>query len=753
MEVEMINVYMGKSYKQKPTGELLRYEFKDFQDFCEKMLDNCKKGPKNQDYFVIGDEYSVTPGDKTAHEMSYKRNYHYHRNNESQGSAQFICFDGDTSKDNPGGCINPQDVSTTLMMSNYKHAIYTTHSHIKGVKNRWRLVMPCRMNDVNQLKPTLYILLELIQQNGCPALSMSNESNTWTQPWYLPTSYTPETFEFYAYFEGNDFEAADPASMPVVAVAADKAAQTSAANMMQVIISGSSPLHESILKFAWGSVRDGRQPTWIKAELHALTAHYSPADARLQARKADIDRIVDESYAKRVTISDEWSGIVDDDNDRFYTRYPDQGGVFEQMVQVCMRWMYYPNRQIAVATIHALISTLGGRVYSFAKSGGIVYTALVTGRSTIGKSNIKKFCVFVLNNSVYDDLAKYYIGSHFYTSAANLIKELKNTGTLLSVRTESGQSDQSTAGDMKRVMLYELELATESGRGGYVSPGGQNEKIPALFSPAVTTVRESVQEIQSEADLINKAAVAGLSGRRSHVIIDPFKSNLNENKLTVLPDWFRGFVKELHMLAIDQHRTDVEKKVPDDAWITINFEDYGYFRHKMTQWIEKENQFALNGNHFEATFFGRMGEKVPAYSGRLAVSQNPHAPIITNLQIDIAEESLTAEVFAHSKQNDFQSPWDILIKKIVKLFHGDMTKNAQLIKSKRTTQKMLAQGALEWRDIYILIYRTEEYKILSAKDNFERTLTQKLEYNNIHLLEKEVTVRMFGKRAKIYQRG
>ena len=61
---------------------------------------------------------------------------------------------------------------------------------------------------------------------------------------------------------------------------------------------------------------------------------------------------------------------------------------------------------------------------------------------------------------------------------------MQESGSLLSVRTESGQGDKSTAGDMTRVLLYELELATESGSQGYVSSGGQNDKIPALFSQA-----------------------------------------------------------------------------------------------------------------------------------------------------------------------------------------------------------------------------------------------------------------------------
>ena len=47
----------------------------------------------------------------------------------------------------------------------------------------------------------------------------------------------------------------------------------------------------------------------------------------------------------------------------------------------------------------------------------------------------------------------------------------------------------------------------------------------------------------------------------------------------------------------------------------------------------------------------------------------------------------------------------------------------------------------------------EEFKMLKGKDNFFKTLTDKLEYENIHLMDQKETKKLFQKRAKIYQRG
>ena len=742
-----MHVFIGKSFNDAPTAELEKYEIESFEHFCEIYIRNSfHVGEKNENYFTIGDEYELQEPEKYAYSKSYKSKQHYRRENKFQKSAWLIAFDGDHSIHDDENCVPPKKIHDILKYYNLNHCVYTTYSHIPGIKNRWRLILPCHMTNQAQLKPTTKSLFKILL-SGCPELKMANETKTWSQPWFFPTSDDVNKFEFYSYYNGLDFTAQQIEATPSMPLSCQ--INTTAEDMINIIRTGRHPLHETIRNYVYGAVLDGRSAAWIHADLKAHTEHYPKNDQRLQSRRNDIKRIIDETIKKYNVQSPDWSGneVI---RERYFTQYPHQGGVFEEIVKVCMNWMYYPNRQIAVTAAHALISTLGGRTYTLATGSGIVYTALITGRSTIGKSNVKKFCIHALNDLGDTPLSDLYIGSHYYTSVNNLIREMSKTGTLLSVRTESGQTDQSGAGDMKRLMLYELELATNSGSEGYVSSGGQNEKVPSLFSPAVTTIRESVAEIQSQADLLNQTIISGVAGRRSHVCIDPVKAPYNSNRTEILPEWFKHFVFRLHIKAIEETRRDVEKKLDDSAWVTIHLQDQAYYLNKVDRWLEHENKAAEHKDHILSTFFGRLGERTLAYAGRLAIADNPDNPRITNQHLDIAELSLTAEINAYIESDNLGDPWEVLTERIVKLFKGDIKKN--LHQSARTNHKMTKAGCIEWQDIYQIVRKITEYKLLAQKDRFHEILTNKLEYKNIRLLKTDEIKRLFGRRCKVYQR-
>lgn len=756
----MQTIFLGTSFKGLPTGHLNKFEVKNFKQFCEMYLRKCKQGTKVEDYVVIGDSYDVTAGDDSAPLRSYKQNDHFHRNNKSQVSAWLLPFDGDNSVEKPGSCIEPILVHKALKKLKYNHCIYTTHSHIPLEKIRWRLFIPCKLSDKSQLAATMGHLFKQLQVNGCEHLAMSNESKTWSIPWFLPTRDNPDdgAFEYYSFFNGRDFFPVDGA-VDSPNITSTSKTDNDTTSMLEIIQEGiaNSGLHETTRNYAYGLIKDGMKPAAAKSLLHTLTKDYDLSNARQQENKGKIDALVDSIVAKMTDVeqSSEWSTEIkkSQNNDRVYTKYPDQGGVMENFVKVCMDWMIFPNRQIAVTACHAIISTLGGRVYTLENGSGIVLTTLLTGRSTIGKSNVKKFCIFVLNNFKLGSASQDFIGSHFYTSSKNLVDELRSSGSLLSVRTESGQSDKSLAGDMKRVMLYELELATESGRDGYVSSGGQNDKIPDLFSPSVTTIRESVAEIQNEADVQNATSISGVAGRRSHVIIDPVKSSMNEKPLRTLPKELKSVILELYKLAVDERRKDIEAPLPPDCWHTIKYKNPRTIVEKSKEWLIKENEYAADRMHFEATFYGRLYQRVPAYASRLAIVDNPLNPRIMDEHIEIAENSLVAELEAHRGQQDsgeLDDPWTRLISRIVDIFTGNMAKKKTLLSC---GEKMLKDGACEWTKMLQSLGRCEELKLLKGKDNFHYSLEQHLKAVNIHLLPKQETIDKYKKRSKIYRRG
>ena len=757
----MTDVFFGSSYNGTPTAQLHKTQVSSFKDFCEKHLKYCDKGEKNEYYITIGDSYKITKGDPSREPGSYTSKDHYKRNNDSQVSAWLLPFDGDSSLTNKDSCISPRTAHETLVKLDYNHVIYTTHSHVRDIRNRFRILIPCTMLDKSQLKPTVNHLYRQLVENGCDQLALSNESKTWSVPWFLPTRSNPDDghYEYYAHFEGKDYKCITVDEVIQNAPTESSSESRSTESMITIIREGiaDTGLHEATRDLANGMIKDGVAPTAVKAMLHGLTAGYSDDNPRQVENKNKIDKLVDSANLKFKTAVpiDTIAWKKADINDRVYTRYPDQQGSMENLVQFCMEWMHYPNRQIAITSAHALISTLGGRVYTLPTGSGVTLTTLVTGRSTIGKSNIKKFCIWALNNFMLVNAAPQFIGSHFYTSSKNLVDELMKAGSLLSVRTESGQSDKSSAGDMNRVMMYELELATESGRDGYVSSGGQNDKIPDLYSPAVTTIRESVAQIQNEADIINASSISGIAGRRSHVIIDPIKGPFNHNRKTKLPEHLRLLILEIYKLASDERRKNIDEPLDPDLWITIKYKNKDYLVSKLETWRRKENDAAAMEMHFESTFYGRLGQRVPAYAARLAICDNPVTPIITDDHLVTAEASLVAEFDSNRGQQlsgDLDNPWDRTTSKIVELFEGNLMEDKRLVNYTGNTKEMLMNGCISWTAIAGILRYSDEMQIISKQANFHTSMQQHLNAKNIILLDKDTTTKLYGKRSRIFQR-
>lgn len=752
------NFFWGQCVKGRITAQLFKGQTRSFEQFCIDNLSRPIAGEKYNYYVTIGNQYEVTPANPQA--SGYHQQPHFHRNKKSQLSAWLVPLDGDTSKSGTG-CIPPDMVHATLNRLHLNHVIYTTYNHMEGINNRWRLFVPCVTRTPTQLDNTVQKLFNLLQTNGCHDLVLANESRNWANPWFLPTRNNPDDghFKCFGLFSAQDFEASvsvntlAPPESPSMMGNTNQDSTCTLDEQLTIIQQGLTPLHETLRNYIWGELKDGRTPSSVKSLLHALTRYYNLNDGRLKSRKEDINRMTDITHQKLVEDQSRstWVDLMPE-TEEVFTEYPDQGGNFETIVQYCMRWQHFPNRQIAVVAAHALISTLGGRTYTLPTRSGIVYTCLITGRSTIGKAAIKDFIIHILNNFAgLNKVASLFLGSHYYTSAANMVKEMEKIGSILSIRTDSAQSDQSTAGDMPRVTLYELEFATKSGIGGFISSGGQNDKVPHLYSPAVTVVRESNALMQKLVDMDKHSIVSGITGRRSHVVIDPTKPYINKNREHSIPYNIKNLVNTLFALSKISQRRIIDKPLAKELWIFLQYQDPFYLEQKQKMWVDWENQAVRQKNMFYATFFGRLHEKVPAFAARLAIADNAITPIITNIQIDIAEKSLLAEVYSHHQQNLKLNPWDTLISHIVDIFRGDMTEKKTLYGG--GTDLMLRDGACVYADIIKLVRYKESYQQLASKDNFENILSKKLEFAGIRKLSLSDTKRLYNKRSTIYKRA
>jgi len=545
------------------------------------------------------------------------------------------------------------------------------------------------------LAPTVTALYQLLQRY-LPDLAFSHESNTWAVPWYLPTRDNPGDghFEYYEYHQGISFPTYYFPEQPLYTPAQP---DRNIGSLIRTIVKGeaNTGLHRATRDLAHGLINDGVNQATVKALLHGLTTNYVSSNERQRENKGKIDKLV-ESADKKLSAT-----VVEPEkkktNMSLGTQYPDQGGYMQRLIDDCLTFPPIIDFQSGVLAGHVLISLLGGRVYSYPRncnpSGkGIVFNTLLTAGTGRGKSFVKLCCNEILERiKIGEEPAlNNYLGSTYYTAVINLYEEIQQRPSLLTIRSESGQFDQSKAGDMKRLLGYELEIATQHGASGIVNAGGQKDKISTIYSPAVTTLRESVDEIQNEADLINQSIIGGLTGRRHHTIL-PLKKPYNVTPTCYLSSDILALLTWLHRKAQETDRQLVQHKMKDDKWIWITYQNPNDICQMMNYWTDKYNEYEKEGKIYEKVCHSRLIEKVPAWAARLAICDNAYSPVVTTQHLDIAYKSILAEMDSSIEQlnsGQLDGNFEQCMQFIIKNLSGNLISKATL-KSMHEQKKKL----------------------------------------------------------------
>lgn len=728
-----MKIYWGEGVKNTALNAI---ELNSRQEVFNRLIDIKNMATEKGGHFIsTGSDYALT---KTIPR----------RNNKSYLSSWAVALDIDKGKE------QPQEVVKRLRTLNLNYIIYTTFSHTKKTPS-FRVLIFCNIppgpNILDIHRATVDKIALLLD------VKIDNVSRTPSQLWFLPVIQKDGKRPFIdCYLEGIDLKPAKDFTEPKEFKTVDDYMPIDI--IISIIISGESPLHETIRKYIYGAILDGRAPAEIKATLHGLTAQYDLTDARLKARKEDINRRVDSMYKKKFeqpleVIDAEWHGT---NEGRVFTNIPDQLGNMETLIQYYMSIMRFPNRQIATATAYATASVLCSRVYFVEPiNAGVVWSCKMTGRSTIGKDMVKKGFIQFIDEGRLNKLSADFVGSYYYTSSKNLLDDVFKYKSLLAILGESGHSDKSSAGDMPRFLGTLLNLMTQSGPQGILLSGGQNEKVKPAYSPAATIIKESVGDIQKIADSINMTSITGEAGRFNHILIDPYKMNFNKEFLnSKIPRELAKIRDILLTLVTDIHRPYADKPIPLELWVPIKVADEKYFFSKFDEWTRIENVAAEERDDFTASSYGRLYEKIPAYSGLNAVMQNPKNPVITNEILDMAETSLIAQVEAfisQEKSGEFDLGWSQIIGRIKDLMSGDLSKKVKLTRNCKHT-KLLKAGCCTWTAIRKNLSAYPSFQELSAKDgNFKYHLEQQLELVGIIKMNVEDSLK-HGTRAVCFQR-
>jgi hypothetical protein len=84
------------------------------------------------------------------------------------------------------GAPPPIQVHDALVSWNISHCLYTTFSHGTDKGNRYRIVIPARVENVRELRALVTYVVSLLQEHAGFPLALSRESFVWNQGWALP---------------------------------------------------------------------------------------------------------------------------------------------------------------------------------------------------------------------------------------------------------------------------------------------------------------------------------------------------------------------------------------------------------------------------------------------------------------------------------------------------------------------------------------------------------------------------------------
>ncbi len=732
----MKHIYISNS----ATNQILKkYQVDSRQDFYNKYIQDPYVGEKGQYYF--------TTVNKLSEEYRLLKNHL---------SSWCICIDGDKSTNLPG-CVPTKLVHDTLCELNINHILYTSPSHNSDVNfNRWRLIVFCNLEEgPNILARHRVTVANFYKTLDIPQLIVETSSSNLVSEWFLPIK--SEYYRSYIYLKGNDFPPNEDAIEDTIKnVQKSSESSKSIKNHLDILLEGGKDtgVNDAILAITANAKKSS--PEFIKEIINRLIPN---PNKRQQDAFGEMERALKGSYitAKDVN-SSEWT---ENKNiaENIHTIYPQQDGVMEDLVQFIMNWMMFPERSIAIISSHIIISCLGGRTYTLPDGGGITINALITGDSTSGKSFIRKSCMYVLDNfymfnKVITPKSSFFVGDAYYTSYKYYVDDILKKPNLISFINESGHMDQSSAGDMVRVKALELELATNSGKYGYISGGGQKEKVPALFSPAVTCIRESVPEVQFKADIKNKSTISGVAGRRHHIILPEFRGYKNYNRKQNIPQHIRKKLKQLFDLYQNDGRSKVISPISQELWVHVKYEDIDYIQKLEKEWIDKHNMYKKAGDKFSATFYGRLFEKIPGWAARLAIIENPNKPVITNNQLDIAYKSILIELSTYKDQlsiGKLDTDLDKVINKIQEIFSGDLLRHNSL--KRRCSKKMLKDGVAMWSLIILMLKRNDSYKNASQEyPHLPRLIQDKIKDIGLEIINKTEAADKYNTRALLVRR-
>ncbi len=221
----MVQVAFGEDVGRTKTDILINEKL-SFKKLAEKfsthlIVENKVKTP----YFVRGEIDPDNP----------------YRLNKNLLTADLLIIDGDKSLDDDNQAPPALSIHKIAKHLKLNHIIYTSYSHTSS-RNKWRLILPCFMEDKACLKPTVAKLLSELNAEGAN-IKPVRENNTWAQAWFMPSCPVEDSpTEFYSYHTGKVYQPVEAFQPPLK--------QT----ITEVPVEKSAPFSDMTLEEMWAGI-------------------------------------------------------------------------------------------------------------------------------------------------------------------------------------------------------------------------------------------------------------------------------------------------------------------------------------------------------------------------------------------------------------------------------------------------------------------------------------------------------------------
>lgn len=424
------------------------------------------------------------------------------RRNANLPFADVLVLDGDQSVDNENSAPSPKILHELLKQRNLSHFIYTTHSYNPNKnKMKWRCVIPCGMDDMKQLKPTLRDMFSFLHEEGYPLVNVK-ENWTWSQPWFLPNR--EEDDGHYIYLEYFDGEELKPTSVNEAIEYEEEKQSAPSDNTheenLQAIKKGIS-YYKELQNIIWGMAKDGRAKDTALADIRMImlaseSAHPNDANnEKWNERFIELPTYIDQAYAAVDEQSDNSS--IDDLpdyelKDELVKELEWPPGDMGKLAKNFFDMAPHPNKEMAIIGAFALVAGIVGRHYNVNGTGLNLYATLLAD-SGMGKSIIKDGINAAMMTA--DPIhAATYVGPARFTGPKAVFNSLKNGMSKICVFEESGLMNESKAGDQSGITRILLEAFSSSGFGkvlGGEEYSASGDSLGSLQCPALSIVNVS----------------------------------------------------------------------------------------------------------------------------------------------------------------------------------------------------------------------------------------------------------------------